>query len=156
MYVPRSKLGHVCYTTPSSPFHPSTSSSPLFSFLPIFLFPCRSSHSSCPCPFHFLLSSLLSSFLLSSSLIPSLFSFHSYSSPPVPPVPLTPPVSLIPPLPSHPSSLFSFHFFSSSLIPSVPFIPFVPLIPSLSLSFLSRTSQSCSHLMHPLSQIAYE
>ena len=120
-----------------------------FLFPPLFLsshlpLPLSFLSPSCPCPFHFLLSSLLSSFLLSSSLIPSLFSFHPYSSPPVPPVPLTPPVSLIPPLPSHPSSLFSFHFFSSSLIPS------------LSLSFLSRTSQSCSHLMHPLSQIAYE
>ena len=124
IYVPRSKLGHVCYTTPSSPFHSSTSS---FLFPPLFL----SSHlplllsflsPSCPCPFHFLLSSLLSS-----CLIPSLFSFHPYSSP------------LVPPLPSHFSSLFfSFLLFLSHPFwplyrfcpahPSSPFsLPFIPL-----------------------------
>lgn len=148
LYVPRSKLGHVCYTTPSSSFHSSTYSSPSFPFffLPIFLFPCRSSHPPVLVLFIFFFplsslpfSSLPLSSLLSFLFIPTLHLSSLLS-------PLTPP-------------LFSFQSSCSSLIPSGPFITFVPLIPSLSslsLSILSRTSQSCSHLMHPLSQTAYE
>ena len=106
MYVPRSKLGHVRYTFNSifflSFFHFLF---PLFSFLLSSHLPLPLSFlsPSCPCPFHFLLSSLLSS-----SLIPSLFSFHSSCSSLIPSGPFIAFVPLIPPLPSL-SLFFPFH-----------------------------------------------
>ena len=99
---------YICYTTPSSSFHSSTSSSPSFPFfLLIFLFPCRSSHPPVLVLFIFFFpvsslpfSSLPLSFLLSFLFIPTLHLSFLLS-------PLTPP-------------LFSFHSSCSSLIPAGP------------------------------------